>query len=70
VVEDTKSLEITLETCEELEGIPVVTVSEGIVSATSKKLMAAVVTTNTALSKNMPGTNATSFSATIWDTFT
>lgn len=65
-----KSLEIPVETCNTLEGIPVVTVKELIATNNSKKLMAAVITTNDHLTKNFKTVNATSFNTVIWESYT
>lgn len=65
-----KTLEIPLETCRELKGIPVVTVKDPIITNSSKKLCAAVTTTNEQMTQNMPHTNATSFNTVIWESFT
>ena len=65
-----KSLEIPVETCVKLEGIPVVTLKEEIATNSSKKLIATITTTNDQLTKNFKQTNATSFNTVIWDTFT
>lgn len=65
-----KDITIPVEVCEELVGIPLVTVKDTIVSGSSKKLMAALETTNTRMTEKLKETNATSFKAVLWDTFT
>lgn len=65
-----KTLEIPLETCNTLKGIPLVTINEKYTTNSSKKLNAMVVTSNDHLTKNFKNTNATSFNTAIWDIYT
>lgn len=65
-----KTLEIPLETCAKLEGIPVITVKELIATNSSKKLNAAVLTSNDQMTQNFKTVNATSFNTVIWETYT
>lgn len=65
-----KTLEIPLETCNSINGVPVVTVKEPFATTSSKKLNAMVVTSNEHLTQNFKHANAVSFNTTIWETFT
>lgn len=65
-----KDIAIPVEVCEPLVGIPLVTVKETIVSGSSKKLMAALSSTNARMTEKLKDVNATSFKAVLWDTFT
>lgn len=65
-----KNLQVKVETCEKLEGIPLITVKEQIKTVSSKKLLSAVTGTNDALTKDFKNVNATSFNTLIWETYT
>lgn len=65
-----KEKEIDVDFCEKLEGIPLITIPEKVVTQSSKKLTAAIDTTNERLTENLKTPNATAFHAVIWDNFT
>ena len=66
------ALTISVETCvalEEKNKIPVVTLKDQIVAASSKELESTLINVNQRISQNFTKVNAVSFNTRVWDTF-
>lgn len=63
------SASIPVAVCEQLEGIPVITLKDEISETSSGAILAAISSTNKVLTANVKGTNATSFKTCIWEYF-
>lgn len=67
-----KPLVVSVETCnvlQEKDKVPVITLKDQIVAASSKELESTITNVNARVSANFTKTNAVSFNTKVWDTF-